>query len=166
MLLNVSDAIQQTGHYPLRSMSGSANLWLGRSVGAGMALSLDDEANGCTWSCIVVNIIRGLGRMNPVDLHQTECTSHWRKNANRYRPAGIGSTRGNREFTAYHGRLFFHAFADRRRLALDNQILPDGLRDYVPIEQRGDCGCDRLALRLCNPQRRWIVKPRAFGKCL
>jgi predicted ester cyclase len=122
ILLDIVDVLRQTGHYPLRTMPGSAEQWPLPPLPHTTAHHTD---LGTTTLRIIREMQSGLASGEELkDLAATRSrhSPHWHENMNWYGPAGIGSTRGQRGFLDYHGALFIQAFPDRTGYPRD----PDG----------------------------------------
>lgn len=136
VLLDIVDVMRQAGYYPFREMPGSPELWPAPPCSSGADLYGYDPELGLRTLTVAREMQEGLAPpAKDLAEHRAKAvhSPHWHRNMNWYGPAGVGSCRGRRQHTEYHGRLFIQAFPDRFGGSHNTQWPESGPGHYIRI---------------------------------
>jgi predicted ester cyclase len=120
IFIDFLDLMRQAGYWPIAPSLGREMHWLSPQTHDGVILSPQADAVSRRTHTFIVRLHTSLDVLdgqvlNPetMDLIEREDARHFHPNFLWYGPAGIGTTRGIKGFSDYHGHPFLTAFPDR-----------------------------------------------------
>jgi predicted ester cyclase len=120
IFVDLLDLMRQVGYWPIAPSLGREMQWLAPRTHDGVLLSPQADAVSRVTHELIIRLHTGLDMLDgnalspeTMDLIEQEDARHFHPNFLWYGAAGIGTTRGIRGFSDYHGHPFLTAFPDR-----------------------------------------------------